>query len=136
MKEDAAREAAAFADQKDDPTASSYALEFLSKHPEVTSESVPWHIHSNVTAEQHALAVGPGNEGRAGYRCVAFCIFFFRNCFFPEPTGAWRRVFTESGCQHCHSIGRWADTRVPIFRVWADEGRRQRCSSRLFTAAK
>ncbi len=54
MKEDAAREAAIFADQKDDPTANSYALEYLSKHPEVTSESVPWHIHSNVPADSNA----------------------------------------------------------------------------------
>jgi tetratricopeptide (TPR) repeat protein len=38
-------ENAKFADQKDDPTASSYALEFLSKHPEVASESVVWHTH-------------------------------------------------------------------------------------------
>jgi tetratricopeptide (TPR) repeat protein len=50
MKEQATREAAAFADQKDDPTASTYALEFLRKHPEITSESVPWHTHSDVAA--------------------------------------------------------------------------------------
>lgn len=49
MKEQAARESAAFADQKDDPTASTYALEFLRKHPEITSESVPWHTHSDLT---------------------------------------------------------------------------------------
>jgi len=49
MKEQAAREASAFADQKDDPTASTYALEFLRKHPEITSESVPWHTHSDAT---------------------------------------------------------------------------------------
>ena len=45
MKDKAAVEAAAFADQKDDPTANTYALEFLSKHPEITAESVPWHVH-------------------------------------------------------------------------------------------
>jgi len=50
MKEAAARESAAFADQKDDPTASTYALEFLRKHPEITSESVPWHTHSDLTS--------------------------------------------------------------------------------------
>ena len=54
MKEQAAREASAFADQKDDPTASTYALEFLRKHPEITSESVPWHTHSDVTAQPAA----------------------------------------------------------------------------------
>ena len=42
-KAKAAVESAKFADQKDDPTASTYALEFLRKHPEVASESVVWH---------------------------------------------------------------------------------------------
>jgi tetratricopeptide (TPR) repeat protein len=44
-KQKAAIESAKFADQKDDPTASIYALEFLAKHPEVASESVVWHTH-------------------------------------------------------------------------------------------
>ena len=60
MKAEAAREAAAFADQKDDPTANSYALEFLSKHPEVTSESVPWHVHSNVADDHEKQSSGQG----------------------------------------------------------------------------
>jgi Flp pilus assembly protein TadD len=51
MREQAAREAAAFADQKDDPTANVYALEFLRKHPEVTEESVPWHVHRDSSPE-------------------------------------------------------------------------------------
>jgi Flp pilus assembly protein TadD len=45
MKDKAAVEAAAFADQKDDPAANTYALDFLSKHPEISAESVPWHVH-------------------------------------------------------------------------------------------
>jgi tetratricopeptide (TPR) repeat protein len=44
-KAKAAVESAKFADQKDDPTASEYALQFLRKHPEVASESVVWHTH-------------------------------------------------------------------------------------------
>jgi tetratricopeptide (TPR) repeat protein len=44
-KQKAAIESAKFADQKDDPTASTYALEFLGKHPEVAAESVVWHTH-------------------------------------------------------------------------------------------
>ena len=51
MKEKASHEAAMFADQKDDPTASTYALEFLRKHTEVASESVPWHTHSDFAPE-------------------------------------------------------------------------------------
>ena len=44
-KEKAAVEAARFADQKDDPTAGTYALEFLRNHTELANESVPWHAH-------------------------------------------------------------------------------------------
>jgi tetratricopeptide (TPR) repeat protein len=44
-KQKAAIESAKFADQKDDPGASTYALEFLGKHPEVAAESVVWHTH-------------------------------------------------------------------------------------------
>jgi tetratricopeptide (TPR) repeat protein len=45
MKDKASVEAAYFADQKDDPTASTYALEYLRKHHEIAQESVPWHVH-------------------------------------------------------------------------------------------
>ena len=44
-KDKAAKEAATFADQKDDPVATTYALEFLRKHPELANESVTWHTH-------------------------------------------------------------------------------------------
>jgi tetratricopeptide (TPR) repeat protein len=44
-KERAAIESRKFADQKDDVTASAYALEFLAQHPEVAAESVVWHEH-------------------------------------------------------------------------------------------
>jgi tetratricopeptide (TPR) repeat protein len=45
QKDKASFESARFADQKDDSTASVYALEFLRKHPEVANESVVWHAH-------------------------------------------------------------------------------------------
>jgi len=45
MKDRAQVESAAFADQKDDPAASIYALEYLRKHPGIAQESVPWHVH-------------------------------------------------------------------------------------------
>jgi tetratricopeptide (TPR) repeat protein len=47
MKEKAAHEAAMFADQKDDPMASTFALEYLRRHSELAAESVPWHTHSD-----------------------------------------------------------------------------------------
>ncbi|GAC1656402.1 MAG: multiheme c-type cytochrome [Acidobacteriaceae bacterium] len=45
LKDKAAEQAAYFADQKDDPTASTYALQYLRKHREIAQESVPWHLH-------------------------------------------------------------------------------------------
>jgi tetratricopeptide (TPR) repeat protein len=45
IKDKAAVEAAYFADEKDDPTASTYALEYLRKDHEIAQESVPWHVH-------------------------------------------------------------------------------------------
>jgi Tfp pilus assembly protein PilF len=45
LKDKAAQQAAIFADQKDDPSANSFALDYLRKHTEVASESVPWHTH-------------------------------------------------------------------------------------------
>ncbi len=50
--EDARREAKIFADLKDDPGALSLANQFLRKHPEMSNESVYWHIHN--------LSLGPG----------------------------------------------------------------------------
>jgi tetratricopeptide (TPR) repeat protein len=44
-KEKSAIESAKYADEKDDPPAGVYALEFLGKHPEVAAESVVWHTH-------------------------------------------------------------------------------------------
>lgn len=48
MKKQAAQEAALFADEKDDPMANMYALEFLRNHPEISNESIPWHLHSSI----------------------------------------------------------------------------------------
>jgi tetratricopeptide (TPR) repeat protein len=45
IKDKAAVEAAYFSDEKDDPTASTFALEYLRKHHEVAQETVPWHVH-------------------------------------------------------------------------------------------
>jgi Tfp pilus assembly protein PilF len=46
QKDKAAEQAAFFGDKKDDPMAGSAALAFLRAHPELSSESVPWHLHS------------------------------------------------------------------------------------------
>ncbi len=51
MTEEAKREAKIFADQKDDPAAFNLANEFLRKHPEMSGESVPWHVHQLLEAK-------------------------------------------------------------------------------------
>ena len=43
--DEAKREAKIFADLKDDPGALSLANQFLRKHPEMSNESVYWHVH-------------------------------------------------------------------------------------------
>jgi tetratricopeptide (TPR) repeat protein len=48
LRDKATLESAKFADQKDDPTANTYALEYLRKHDEVAAESVPWHVHDEI----------------------------------------------------------------------------------------
>ena len=48
MKKEAAREAALFADEKLDPMASTYSLEYLDKHPELSEESSMWHLHTDL----------------------------------------------------------------------------------------
>ena len=45
MKDEAKREAKIFADLKDDPSALPLANAFLRKHPEMSNESVFWHVH-------------------------------------------------------------------------------------------
>ncbi|MEW6125421.1 MAG: tetratricopeptide repeat protein [Acidobacteriota bacterium] len=51
MRKQASEQASYFTDRKDDPNASSYAHDFLKKHPEVSSESVPYHSHIDAGPE-------------------------------------------------------------------------------------
>ncbi len=55
-RQNAAKEAASFADEKDDPGATTYALEYLRQHPALANESVPWHTH-----EMKMLPTNPSN---------------------------------------------------------------------------
>ncbi len=48
LKDKAAQQSAYFADEKEDPMANTATLEFLRSHPEISSESVPWHLHSDL----------------------------------------------------------------------------------------
>jgi tetratricopeptide (TPR) repeat protein len=51
MKEKAKRESIMFATKKQDPGAPTYSLDFLRQHPEISTESVPWHMHSDLQQE-------------------------------------------------------------------------------------
>jgi hypothetical protein len=60
LKEEAKQQAALFATKKLDPQAPTYSLDYLRNHPEITTESVPWHVHSALTPQG---TVGP-DDGR------------------------------------------------------------------------
>jgi tetratricopeptide (TPR) repeat protein/thiol-disulfide isomerase/thioredoxin len=66
MKDKAAIEAAKFADQKDDPTASTYALEYLRNHNEIANESVAWHVHELDAPAHVAPVVAPTSANMVG----------------------------------------------------------------------
>ena len=57
MKDKAAEQAGLFATKQVDPGAPTYSLEFLRNHPEISTESVPWHIHNDI-AHQPVTAAG------------------------------------------------------------------------------
>jgi tetratricopeptide (TPR) repeat protein len=59
LKDKAAEQAAIFADQKDDPAANSYALDYLRDHSEIASESVPWHTHQLDAPKNHVAGPLP-----------------------------------------------------------------------------
>jgi hypothetical protein len=48
---EAAEQQAMFVDKKVDPGAPTYSLNYLRVHPEISTESIPWHIHSDLVSE-------------------------------------------------------------------------------------
>jgi len=56
MKDMAAKEAAQYTMKRIDPGAPTYSLEFLRAHPEMNTESVPWHVHTESEAPMAASA--------------------------------------------------------------------------------
>ncbi len=55
MREKSKVQEALFADEKIDPSASTFALEYLRQHADVARESVPWHVHDlSEVAPDHA----------------------------------------------------------------------------------
>jgi tetratricopeptide (TPR) repeat protein len=58
MKEKAKEQSAKFVTKKIDPGAPTYSLDFLRKHPEISIESVPWHVHKDVPHPEAIIAGG------------------------------------------------------------------------------
>ena len=58
LKHQAEIEAAQYAIKRIDPAAPTYSLDYLRKHPEISTESVPWHLHTNLPSPPVAAAAG------------------------------------------------------------------------------
>jgi Flp pilus assembly protein TadD len=50
-EKEAEEQSALFATKKVDPGAPTLSLDFLLKHPEISTESVPWHMHTDMSTE-------------------------------------------------------------------------------------
>lgn len=64
MKAEAAEQAALYVTKRIDPGAPTYSLEYLRKHPEISTESVPWHMHTDLgpgTGDITASSSGSGS---------------------------------------------------------------------------
>jgi tetratricopeptide (TPR) repeat protein len=55
MDDKASEQATLFADKKADPNSPTYSLEFLRDHPEISTESVPWHMHKDLSLDLAAI---------------------------------------------------------------------------------
>ena len=56
LKKQATEEAALYTMKRIDPGAPTYSLDYLRKHPEISNESVPWHIHSDLPKTMKTVA--------------------------------------------------------------------------------
>jgi tetratricopeptide (TPR) repeat protein len=60
LKDKAAEQAALYATKRIDPAAPTYSLDFLRKHPEISTESVPWHMHTDLKPGAASASGGAG----------------------------------------------------------------------------
>ena len=58
MKDKAAEQAAMFATKQVDPGAPTYSLDYLRRHPEISTESVPFHLHTDIPHDAAMTAGG------------------------------------------------------------------------------
>jgi hypothetical protein len=57
MKTESAKESAQYAMKWIDPNAPTYSLAYLRKHPEISNESSPWHVHADGMHEKGGKGV-------------------------------------------------------------------------------
>jgi tetratricopeptide (TPR) repeat protein len=62
MKDKAAEQQAMFVTKKFDPGAPTYSLGFLRNHPEISNESKPWHVHTDMDMPAHADSSNGGAQ--------------------------------------------------------------------------
>lgn len=58
MRDKAADQQAMFVDKKVDPGAPTYSLNFLRVHPEISNESIPWHMHTDMNSPSGGIEHG------------------------------------------------------------------------------
>jgi tetratricopeptide (TPR) repeat protein len=58
MKDKAAEQQAMFSTKKFDPGSPTYSLGFLRKHPEISNESKPWHVHTDMPEQTSSPVMG------------------------------------------------------------------------------
>lgn len=58
MKAESTKESAQYAMKWIDPGAPTYSLEYLRKHPEISNESNPWHLHTDAMHETSGRGAG------------------------------------------------------------------------------
>ena len=56
MKQQAAEQQALFLTEKTDPSAPTYSLDYLQEHPEISIESIPWHLHTDIQHNENTSA--------------------------------------------------------------------------------
>jgi hypothetical protein len=58
LKKEAEQEAALYTVKRIDPGAPTYSLDYLRKHPEISNESVPWHLHTDMQSAPSSPGTG------------------------------------------------------------------------------
>jgi hypothetical protein len=66
MKQQAAQQAALYKIKRVDPSAPTYSLDYLRKHPEISTESVPWHMHTDLTHADDSRVRAAANHSENG----------------------------------------------------------------------